>query len=120
MSLRWWAFSTFIIAATAASGLIFVLNQVYPDTMARFLLFILIFVTFGAGAVPISVYLNHRFASKTWQRHDPNRLARHGLEVGVLAVVLTYLQMIRALDLTIAAVLAGVFILMETFYLTRS
>jgi hypothetical protein len=34
-------------------------------------------------------------------------------------VILAYLQLIQALDWTIMAVLVGVFILMETFFITR-
>jgi len=70
--------------------------------------------------VPVSIYLNQRFAAKTWPQKDPNRLLRHGLEMGILVVSLTYLLLIQALDWTIASVLTSVFILMETFFLTRS
>lgn len=119
MSLRWWAFSTTVIAITGAMGLLFVLTQLYPSPTTKFLLYILLFITFGAGAIPVSAYLNYRFASRQWRQRDPKRLIRQGFEAGLLMVLLAYLQLLPALDWTIAAVLFGVFILMETFFLTR-
>ena len=120
MSLRWWVFSTTVIAITGMTGLLFVLTQLYPTPIARVLFLALLFITFGAGSVPLSIYLNHRFAAKDWLRQDPNRLVRHGIESGLLVTILTYLYWILALDWTIAFVLIGVFILMETFFLTRN
>jgi len=119
VGLRWWIFSATTIAVTGAAGLLFVLTLLHPSPMTKPLLLILLFITYGAGAVPVSAYLNQRFANRKWFQQDPNRLVRHGVETGLLIVILAYLQLIRALDWTIAAVLAGVFILMETFFLTR-
>jgi hypothetical protein len=53
-------------------------------------------------------------------KRDPNRLIRHAIEAGTLVVSLAYLQLLKALDWTIGLVLVGVFVLMETFFLTRS
>jgi hypothetical protein len=120
MSLRWWAFSTTVIALTGATGLLFVFTQIYPTPVSQALLFFLLFVTVGAGIVPVSAYLNHRFAPKKWRTRDRYRLLRHGLEGGLLVVIAAYLLLIQTLDWTIRAVLIGVFILMETFFLTRN
>ncbi len=120
MSLRWWAFSTTIIAITGASGLIFLVSRLYPSPATKTLLFILLLTTFSSGAVPISIYLNHRFAARKWFKQDRYRLVRHALESGLLMAILAYLQLGQNLDWTIAAVLVGVFILMETFFLTRN
>jgi hypothetical protein len=120
MSLRWWAFSTLVIALTGATGLWFVFTQLYPTPASQALLFFLLFVTVGAGVVPVSAYLNHRFARKRWRTQDPYRLLRQGVEGGLLAIIAVYLLLIQTLDWTITAVLIGVFLLMETFFLTRN
>ena len=122
MRLRWWAFSTILIALAGGSGLFFVLTQIHPDSTpaAQLLLFALLFITFGAITVPISALLHHRFAAKSWRKKDPNRLLRHAGEVGILVVALAYLQRLQTLDWMVAIVLLGVFALMETFYLTRN
>lgn len=120
MSLRGWVYSTTIIALTSLLGLGFVLLTLYDTPTTIILVFFLLFVIFSAGAVPLSVYLNYRFAGKDWRKRDRYRLLRHALGSGVLIVVVAYLQMERYLDWTIAAVLVSVFVLMETFFLTRS
>jgi hypothetical protein len=119
MSLRWWGFLATVITITGTAGLQFVLTQLYPTTVTQTLLFALLFITFAAASVPPSAYLNHRFASKNWRKRDSHRLLRQAFEVGSLMVILAYLQLIQALDWTIMAVLVGVFILMETFFITR-
>ena len=119
MNLLLWGFLAAIVAITGALGLQFVFTQLQPTAAAKGLMFALLFITFAAVTIPPSAYFNHRFGAKNWRRRDPYRLLRHGFEAGLLVVLLAYLQLIRALDWTIAAVLAGVFIFMETFYLTR-
>ena len=118
----WLIISATMIAIAGFVGLIYVLTQIHPDSTpaAQGLLFFLIFITVGAGAIPISTYFNRRFATPRWAELDPNRLFRHGLEAGTLVTLLAYLQLIQTLDSTMIAVLIGVFILMETFFLTRS
>ena len=110
-----------MIALTAAAGLHFVLTQMYPDnTLTQGLFFGLLFIGCAAATIPIAAYLNHRFAAKSWRTRDPNRLLRQAAEVGVLATLLAYLQLLQTLDLTIALVLIGVLLLMETFFVTRN
>ena len=118
----WLVTSATTIAVVGIAGLIYVLTQIHPDSTpaAQGLLFFLIFIAFGAGAIPISAYINRRFANPGWSKADPNRLFRHGLETAILITLLAYLQLIQTLDSTMAAVLIGVFVLMETFFLTRS
>ncbi|RME45622.1 MAG: hypothetical protein D6796_10190 [Caldilineae bacterium] len=119
MSLRWWGFLATLVAITGAASLQFVLTHLYPTTPAQVLLFVLLFITVAAATIPPAAYLNHRFAGRHWRRQDPRRLWRQAGEAGLLVVVLAYLQRLQALDWTMAAVLLGVFILMETFFLTR-
>lgn len=70
--------------------------------------------------IPISAIFNHRFARAGWLERDKTRLIRQGTWVGFFTILVAYLQLLRALNWTIVAVLAGVFILIETFFLTRS
>jgi hypothetical protein len=124
LQLRWWSFSATAIAVTGATGLFFALNQLYPTgptgNIVIALFFVLLFVTVGATIIPVSIYVSYRFGSKQWLKRDPNRLIRHAIEAGTLVVSLAYLQLLKALDWTIGLVLVGVFVLMETFFLTRS
>ena len=119
MNLRWWGFLATLVAVTGAAGIVFVLTQIYPSPPMQVLLLFLLFVTVSAAAIVPAAYFNHRFAMATWRKRDPHRLPRQGVEAGLLTVILAYLQWIRALDWTITAVLFGVFILMEMFFVTR-
>jgi hypothetical protein len=78
-----------------------------------------LFVGLGAVSIPFSIYLNNRFAKPDWLMRDKGRLIREGTWVGILGVLLTYLQLLKALNWTIVAVLVGVFIFIEAFFLTR-
>lgn len=119
MSLKWWGFLAAIIAITGLAGLYFIFNQLYPSTITQVLFFVLLFITASTAIVPLLAWLNHRFGGENWRDKDAYRLLRQGGEFGLLAVILSYLQLIRALDWMIALVLLGVIALMETFFLTR-
>jgi len=119
MNLRWWGFLATLIAITGAAGIVFIITQIYPSPPIQGVFLFLLFITVSAAAIVPAAYFNHRFAISTWRKRDPNRLLRQGIEAGLLTVILTYLQWIRALDWTITAVLFGVFILMEMFFVTR-
>jgi hypothetical protein len=100
------------------------INRLCPDPDTSFAKPLLLFLTFmflglSAGTVSVSAYLNHRFAKPGWFERDKIRLVRQGVWVGLFGVLLAYIQVIRALNWTITAVLVGVFILVETFFLTR-
>ncbi len=119
MSLRWWGFLATIVVLTGLAGLQFTFTRLIPTPVTEVWLFGLLFITFAAMAIPFSAYFNHRFASKTWRQQDPHRMLRHAGETGLFVVLTAYLQRIQVLDWMVLAVLLGVFILMETFFLTR-
>ncbi len=119
MNLRWWGFLGTMVAITGAVGLQFVLTQLYPSALTQILLLVLVFITFAAVTIPVAGYANHRFALKTWRQKDPARLLRQGGEAGLTAGLMAYLQLVHVLDWTIAAVLIGFFVLMETYFLAR-
>lgn len=124
MRPTWWVLLSIIIAALSFFGLYYVVNNLWPSSdtvLARpqILLFTFLFFGLGGATIPITAYFNHRFARSGWLERDKTRLIRQGAWVGFLGIVLAYLQLIRALNWTIAVVLIGVFTLIETFFLTR-
>lgn len=124
MRPRWWVLLSILVAGLSFAGLYYVINNLWPnpDTMLaqpQLLLFTFLFFSLGATTIPLTAYFNHRFARPGWLDRDKARLLRQGAWVGFLGVLLAYLQLIRALNWTIAAVLVGVFILIETFFITR-
>lgn len=124
MRQRWWIVISIAVAGLSGLALYYLITNVWPDpnqvvAIPQLLFLLFVFLGLSASVVPITAYLNHRFAKPDWYQRDRARLARQGAWVGLFGVVLAYLQLIRALNWTIAAVLAGVFSLIETFFLTR-
>ncbi len=78
-----------------------------------------LFFLVSSLTVPCAILLNNRFAENDWLKHDPGRLLRQSGWGGLMAVIIAYLQLIRAMNWAIAFVLLAVFVLIETFILTR-
>lgn len=124
MRQKWWILISVAVAILSFFSLYYILNHLWPEPDKVFAKPHLLFLTFmflglSASAVPVTAYLNHRFARPGWFERDKIRLMRQGAWVGLFGVLLTYLQLLRALNWTIITVLAGVFVLIETFFLTR-
>lgn len=124
MRLRWWVLLSTILAILSFLVLRYVVTHLWPNpgtiiAWPQILLFLLMFTGLSAGTVPVTAYMNYRFAKPGWVERDKGRLLRQGVWVGFLGVVMAYLQLIRGLNWTIAAVLICVFILIEAFFLTR-
>jgi hypothetical protein len=86
-------------------------------TMALFFLALL-----GAVAstlMPAVAYLNARFGRFSTPRAYRARFVRQSLEIGLFVVVIGWLRTRRVLDWTVASILLSVFILIETFMITR-
>ena len=86
---------------------------------ARVLLFVLLFFGITSTAMPPISYLNARFGHCRDRRTFQARFIRQSIWLGLLVVVLGWLQMRRILTTTLAMILAAVFVLIETFILTR-
>ncbi len=119
-----WVFVSILVVISCLFGGYFIVTRLWPDPDLilggpQLLLLVFLFAGLGAAAIPVSVFLNQRFAKPGWVERDKLRLARQGAWVGFLGVLLAYLQLIKALNWTIGIVLAGVFILIEIFLLTR-
>jgi hypothetical protein len=119
MRLRWWAVLGLLVAGLGGSGLWLMITSVWPAPGLELAVLILLSLTLGGLSIPIFAYLNRRFARPGWQKQDPRRLLREGIWVGLLGALYGWLQKEDALNWTIAAVIAGVFALMEAFFLTR-
>jgi hypothetical protein len=117
--LRWWALLGLLVAVLGGTGLRLLAIRVWPDPVTELVMLALLVVTLGGATVPIAAYLNHRFARPGWAKYDPLRLLRQGTWVGLLAGLCGWLQENHTFSWTIAAVVAGVFTLMEAFFLTR-
>jgi hypothetical protein len=117
--LRWWALLGWLVAGLGGAGLWLLTTRVWPDPVTELALLALLAVTLGGATIPAAAYLNHRFARPGWARHDPLRLLRQGTWVGLLGGLCGWLQKNHTFSWTIAAVVAGVFALMEAFFLTR-
>ena len=124
MRQRWWVLGSILVAVLCFFVIRYVVNHLWPDpdeilAVPQLLLIGFIFMGLGAMSIPFCVYLNNRFAKPGWLARDRFRLLREGTWIGILAVLLVYLQLLKALNWTIAAVLTGVFVFIETFFLTR-
>lgn len=124
MRPRWWVLGAMVVAIVSFGGSYYVLTSFWPDPNTVFAqpqLLLLTFMFFGIGAstVPVTAYLNQRFAQTGWLQRDKSRLLRQGMWIGLLWVLLLYLQLTRTFSWAIAAVLVAVFILVEIFLLTR-
>jgi hypothetical protein len=124
MRQRWWVLGAILVAILCFFCIRYIVNNLWPDpdeilAAPQFLLISFIFVGSGAASIPFTVYLNNRFAKPGWLERDRFRLLREGTWIGSLGVLLAYLQLLKALNWTIATVLTGVFVFIEAFFLTR-
>ena len=124
MRLRWLVLVSILLAGLSFVSLYYVYTNLTPLPNVIFagpqlLFFAFMFLGLSASTVPITAYVNYRFAKPGWIERDKVRLFREGIWVGLYGVLLAYLQLLRSLNWTIALVLACVFILIEAFFLTR-
>jgi len=117
--LRWWVAIGLLMAGQGGVGLWWIVARVWPDPITELAFLGLLAVTLCGLTIPVVTYLNHRFAQRGWQAQDPRRVLRQGAWVGLLGVLFGWLKKEGALNWTIAAVIAGVFALLEAFFLTR-
>jgi hypothetical protein len=119
MRLRWWVVLGLLIAGLGGVGLWLIVTQFWPDPVTELAFLGFLAMTLGGLTIPVAAYLNHRFARSGWQKQDPRRLLRQAAWVGLLSALFAWLRKEDALNWTIAAVIAGVFALLEAFFLTR-
>ena len=124
MRQRWWVLGSILVAVFCFFSIRYIIKYLWPDpddilAPPQLLLIGFLFMGLVTASVPVSMYLNNRFANPDWLERDRFRLLREGTWVGILGILLAYLQLLKALNWTIVAVLAGVFVFIEAFFLTR-
>lgn len=107
-----------VIAILGWAGLAGLVFFTRAPLLVRIAFFILLFIALMATLVPLTFYINNRFV-KSGAAYDLRRPIRQSAWVALFFVVCVWLQMIRALHWIVVALLAGVFILLETFFLTH-
>jgi hypothetical protein len=113
-----WMWTAILIAVLSWLGIWGVIQL--PITIpTRSILFVLLFCAITCTAMPPISYLNARFGRCINKRTFQSRFVRQSIWLGLLVVVLAWLQMRRILTTTLAMILTAVFGLIETFLLTR-
>ncbi|MFN2156265.1 MAG: hypothetical protein ACK2UX_13595 [Anaerolineae bacterium] len=117
MDKRWmlWAILVALLAWSAMWSVI----QLPVNTLTKVLFFVALLVGISATLMPAIAYLNARFGRFQSKRVYQVRFARQSLFSGALVVVVAWLQMQRSLSPTLALIVVAVFILTETFLITR-
>jgi hypothetical protein len=116
-SKRWVPFVV-LIALLAWLGL-WGLLQLPVTGVTRAVFFVLLFGAITNTSIPPIAYLNARFGRCRDQRTYQARFVRQSIWLGLLTAVLGWLQMRRILTFSLAMILVAVFVLTETFLLTR-
>ncbi len=111
-----------LIAAGIMAGiswvlLYFLVTGMKPLAFGRWLFFILVYIAITGTALPLLWYLNQRFSRVT--PVTGGILLRQGMWCGLLAVMLAWLQMIRALTLANGFFLCLSVITVEVFLRIR-
>ncbi|MDY7040411.1 MAG: hypothetical protein SVX38_06080 [Chloroflexota bacterium] len=107
-----------VIAVLSWAGLVGLVFFTRAPLWAQVAFFVLLFIAMTATSLPFAFYLNGRFAGEK-SASDPRRPLRQSAWAALFFVVCAWLQMIRALHWIVVALLLGVFVLLETFFLTR-
>jgi hypothetical protein len=114
---RWMLYVVFVIV-TSWIGLWGITHlEVSSSTIVLF--YALLFVAVTATMIPPIAYLNARFGRIRKKNVYRMRFVRQSVWVGVCAVLIAWLQSRRVLSLLLGFILAAVFILVETFLITR-
>lgn len=116
-SKRWMLYAA-LIAVSSWLGIWGLIHLPVTD-LTRVLFFLLLFFAIASTAMPPIAYLNARFGRCRNQRTFQARFIRQSIWLGLLIVVLGWLQMRRILTTTVAMIMAAVFALTETYLLTR-
>ena len=113
-----WMLYVIFVAIVSWVGLWAVIQLAVTDA-TKALLFVLLFTSIVCTVMPAVAYLNARFARHKSLRIYRVRFVRQSVFCGLFTVILAWLQMRRALSVTLALILLAVFVLTETFLITR-
>jgi hypothetical protein len=93
--------------------------QLPINNLTTVLFFVLLFIAIGSTLMPALAYLNARFGRFHDERVYRLRFVRQSVFIGVFVILVAWLQMQRVLSSTLALILMAVFVLTETFLVTR-
>lgn len=101
-------------------GLLVLVTNTLPRLGAElWLFFLLLHLTVTGAALPIVRYLNVRFTPVNADPPPGGVLVRESVWVGLFAVILAWLQLMRVLSVPIAFFVALIFVVLEIFLRTR-
>ena len=102
---------SFVLTILGWGGLFLIIQSTVPTLGPRWLFFFLGVLALTGPAIPLVYFLNKRFPS------DPPVeemvILRQSLWVGVFGSTVAWLQLGRVLTIGLAAILAGVFVMIE-------
>ena len=96
--------TSIILSITGWGGLFILIFYSLPTVGPRWLFFFLLVLALTGIALPAVAFLNHRFPSPP--PPTAGVIVRQGLWVGIYGATLAWLQIGRALNLTLAVLLA--------------
>ena len=114
---RWMLYAVFTILASWF-GLWSVIQMPVTEP-TKVLFYVVLFVAVTSTVTPAVAYLNARFGRLDEQRTYRARFVRESVWVGLCMVLIAWLQMQRVLSLLVALIVIAVFVLVETFLITR-
>ena len=119
MRLIWWVVIGVVLAAGGGAGLWLVVSQTMPTHGLLAGVLLLLAVTAVGITLPIAGYLNQRFGRCDWRRLDAWRVPRQAAWAGLFVALCAWLQSMDLLTWTMIAILVLMFILVETYFLSR-
>ncbi len=107
------------VALLSWAGLGSIVFQTTVNGTTKTLLLFLLFSAITSTIMPAVAYLNTRFGTCSSKRMYQMRFIRQSVWGGLFIVVIVWLQWQRVLGITLLLILPSVFILIETFLITR-
>jgi len=114
-----WMLYVVFVALVSWVGLWGVVMSLPVNGTTHTLFLFLLFSAITSTVMPPVSYLNTRFAKFRNRRTYWVRFVRQSIWCGAFVVVVAWLQMQRVLSATLALILMAVFVLIETFLVTR-
>jgi hypothetical protein len=119
MHMKWWGMIGLALALGSGAGLWLLLSRTMPTSGLLAVVVLLLSAAVTGLALPITGYLNNRFARRGWQREDNWRVPRQAAWGGIFVGMCAWLQSLELLNWTMAAILALTFVLVEAYFLGR-
>jgi hypothetical protein len=105
-----------VLAVAGWAGLVYLINNVHVDLRGRVAFLGLWGIALGGTAFPVIMALHRRFLSEP----SPWTVMRQSAWVGSFGSLAAWLQMNRVLNVATAAILAGVFVVLEVILSLRA